>query len=167
MKALSLWQPWATAIACGSKRIETRSWQTPYRGALLIHAAARCVEMELIGCQCCWNWCGALMPAVGKLMGTSTGLKSVLPFGALLGIAVLTDVRPTDSFTLGEIEEKRVPPGESDIYTWTERQMGNFDLGRYGWVLDCVQAFERPIFYKGARGLFDVPDEVIYGVAVK
>ena len=26
MKAISLWQPWASAIALGAKRIETRSW---------------------------------------------------------------------------------------------------------------------------------------------
>jgi hypothetical protein len=71
---------------------------------------------------------------------------------------VLIDIRPTDSFTLGEIEQKRMPPGESDIYSWTERMLGNFDLGRWGWVLEQVQEFERPIIYKGARGLFDVAD---------
>ena len=39
MKAISLWQPWASAIAIGEKTIETRSWWTPHRGALAIHAA--------------------------------------------------------------------------------------------------------------------------------
>lgn len=39
MRAISLWQPWASAIALGSKRIETRSWSTSYRGPLAIHAA--------------------------------------------------------------------------------------------------------------------------------
>lgn len=29
MKLLSLWEPWATLMAIGAKRIETRSWQTP------------------------------------------------------------------------------------------------------------------------------------------
>ncbi len=36
MKALSIKQPWANAIASGEKTIETRSWGTPYRGLLLI-----------------------------------------------------------------------------------------------------------------------------------
>jgi hypothetical protein len=40
MKALTLWQPWATLIANGTKTIETRSWSTSYRGPLAIHAAA-------------------------------------------------------------------------------------------------------------------------------
>lgn len=39
MKALSLWQPWATLIAIGAKQYETRGWSTPYRGPLIIHAA--------------------------------------------------------------------------------------------------------------------------------
>ena len=29
MKALTLHQPWASLIACGAKRIETRSWPPP------------------------------------------------------------------------------------------------------------------------------------------
>ena len=39
MKALTLTQPWASLVAIGAKRIETRSWSTPYRGLLAIHAA--------------------------------------------------------------------------------------------------------------------------------
>lgn len=38
MKALTLHQPWASAIAVGLKRYETRSWSTNYRGPLAIHA---------------------------------------------------------------------------------------------------------------------------------
>ncbi|HAU29070.1 MAG TPA: 2-oxoglutarate dehydrogenase E1 [Rhodospirillaceae bacterium] len=41
MKAITLWQPWAQAIALGLKRIETRSWATHYRGPVAIHAAKR------------------------------------------------------------------------------------------------------------------------------
>ena len=36
MKALSVKQPWAGYIASGQKTIETRSWNTNYRGELLI-----------------------------------------------------------------------------------------------------------------------------------
>ena len=39
MKVLTLTQPWATLVAIGAKRIETRSWSTKYRGPLAIHAA--------------------------------------------------------------------------------------------------------------------------------
>lgn len=36
MKAISIKQPWASMIASGEKTIETRLWNTSYRGNLLI-----------------------------------------------------------------------------------------------------------------------------------
>src|SRR5262245_6686866 len=41
MKALTVRQPWAWAIATGRKCVENRSWPTNYRGPLLIHASVR------------------------------------------------------------------------------------------------------------------------------
>ena len=38
MKVLTIKQPWATLIMQGNKRFKFRSWQTKYRGELLIHA---------------------------------------------------------------------------------------------------------------------------------
>lgn len=39
MKALTLYEPWASLVALGAKKIETRSWPTKYRGPLAIRAA--------------------------------------------------------------------------------------------------------------------------------
>lgn len=44
LKAVSLWQPWATLIRAGAKTIETRSWATKHRGRIAIHAAKRPVK---------------------------------------------------------------------------------------------------------------------------
>lgn len=41
MKALSVRQPWAWAIAKGYKPVENRTWSTQYRGPLAIHAGQR------------------------------------------------------------------------------------------------------------------------------
>lgn len=38
MKVLTIKQPWATLIAEGYKEYEFRTWNTKYRGELLIHA---------------------------------------------------------------------------------------------------------------------------------
>ncbi len=38
MKVLTIKQPWASFIILGYKRFEFRSWQTKYRGEILIHA---------------------------------------------------------------------------------------------------------------------------------
>jgi hypothetical protein len=44
MKAISVKQPWAELIARAEKTIETRTWQTKYRGDLLICASAKPAE---------------------------------------------------------------------------------------------------------------------------
>ena len=51
MKAISIHQPWASLIAFGEKRFETRSWKTDYRGPLLIHASRTFINVppELLG----------------------------------------------------------------------------------------------------------------------
>lgn len=41
MKAISLWEPWATALALGLKVNETRGWFCSYRGDLVICSAKR------------------------------------------------------------------------------------------------------------------------------
>lgn len=44
MKSISIKQPWAELIARGLKKIETREWQTTYRGDLLICSSAKPAE---------------------------------------------------------------------------------------------------------------------------
>lgn len=39
IRALSIRQPWAWAIAIGEKPVENRTWETGYRGLLAIHAS--------------------------------------------------------------------------------------------------------------------------------
>ena len=39
MKAISIRQPWAWLIVNGFKDIENRSWETRYRGPVLVHAS--------------------------------------------------------------------------------------------------------------------------------
>lgn len=45
MKVLSVLQPWAWLIVHGPKRVENRSWQTAYRGSILIHAGKSRVRL--------------------------------------------------------------------------------------------------------------------------
>jgi len=41
MKAISIREPWASMIRNGQKTIETRTWNTNYRGKLLLCASMR------------------------------------------------------------------------------------------------------------------------------
>lgn len=160
MRAISLWQPWASAIALGAKTIETRHWATDYRGPIALHAAKRCVLSELIYYSCCWNWNGVFYDLLHEKHDVK--LWEVLPFGAVIAVAELVDCRPTESFTLGEVETPRKPQREtSDLYNWTERQLGNFDLGRFGWVLANVRPLADPVPFIGRQKFFNVPDALL------
>src|SRR5581483_12013186 len=81
MKCISLYQPWATLVACGQKRYETRSWSTAYRGALAIHAAKKWSEELAALCQ---------TPPYREALA-ACGFKSPhdLPRGVLLGVVTL------------------------------------------------------------------------------
>lgn len=49
MRGISLWEPWASAMAHGFKEIETRGYPTSYRGELLICAAKKIVDTRALG----------------------------------------------------------------------------------------------------------------------
>lgn len=138
MKALSLWQPWASAIALGLKRIETRHWSTSHRGLLAIHAAKRWTAEERWAAKnfACMFGCAAL--------------RGDLPLGAIVAVAKLVDVRSTDSLR----------PTLSD----DEEELGNYAPGRFGWMLSDVIALPEPIPAKGMQGLFDLSGELTSAV---
>lgn len=158
MKAISLWQPWASAIAIGAKIIETRSWSTKHRGALLIHASKKLVhDMATLGAAPS-NWMGA----AGL---ENTNWKRDLPQGALVAIADLIGCVPVEDLNDAKLDAIRQPDGVEPLvarhYTWTERMLGDFSPGRFGWVLKNVRQLPEPIPYRGRQRLFDVPDELI------
>lgn len=165
---LSLWQPWASLIAVGAKRIETRGWATNYRGPLAIHAAKRCLRHELVYFSARWDFCAALEP-LGVEMGGPRKLWDVLPFGALVAVADLVDCRPTESFTVAELDTKRYkndeePRNHSSAW-WDERGFGNYSPGRFGWVLEDVRPLKEPFQYQGRQGLFNIPAMLVHEVS--
>ncbi len=158
MKAISLWQPWASAVALGSKRIETRSWRTHYEGPLLIHAAKRRNIGELIHFSCCHSWQGALAELLP--IGCDARWYDRLAFGAIVGVVDLIICRPTHDLRVGEIKEPRHPP-EYRHYKWTEELLGDYGPNRWAWILDAALYLKHPIPFKGKQGLFDVPDSLL------
>lgn len=139
MKALSIWQPWASLIAVGAKRYETRSWTTRYRGPIAIHAA-RHWDVECSANLSRYAVQAALAPCVGIDPKRYIVSKCDLPFGAIVAIAVLADVVPTAAL-------------QSEILA--ERTLGNFEPGRFAWRLERVERLLSPIPCAGRQGLWE------------
>jgi hypothetical protein len=161
MKAISLWQPWATAVALEAKRFETRSWPAPQSVVgqrIAIHAAKRwTADQDYLSSY--RFWCGALGIHVGE---TRTRLKGALPFGAIVAVATISECRTTDSMTVGELFVERLPEGEppGSPYGWDEYSMGDFSIGRFAWRLEDVVRLETPVAGVGHQGFFDLPADV-------
>lgn len=51
MKAITIKEPYVTAIALGMKHYETRSWKTNYRGEIYIHTAKTVMPDPVDGCS--------------------------------------------------------------------------------------------------------------------
>jgi hypothetical protein len=128
MKALTVIQPWATLLAIGAKRIETRSWKTNYRGPLAIHAAARFPKSVLELC---------LHPEFAMALSGQS-----IETGRVLAIGELVDCVDTAAL---------VARGLSD----REQLFGDFSAGRYGWVIAGVQVLSPPAPVAGSLGLWD------------
>jgi hypothetical protein len=75
-RVLTVRQPWAWAIASGRKKVENRTWSTPYRGVVYIHASR------------------ALNPAADEWLARTFKIKVPVdvPRGAIVAVADLTDV---------------------------------------------------------------------------
>ena len=165
MKAISLYQPWASAKAIGSKRIETRSWATSYRGEMAIHAGKRKVVTELIHLSCFSFWNAALRPIVNQAREQNIPLYDFLPFGKVLSVGRLVDCIPMSEVTLGMIRELRYTDADSRRMerhhdSWTEENLGAFQLGRWAWIFEDMEPLEEPFSYTGRQRIFEVPDKL-------
>lgn len=84
MRAISLWQPYASLMALGLKTVETRGRQTHVRGDLVIHAAAAAYPY-------------ADLPEQLKKLLRAHGLDcGVLPRARVLAVVELYDCAPTE-----------------------------------------------------------------------
>ena len=145
--ALSLWQPWASAIALGMKVTETRSGATRYRGPLAIHATAQWQPETM-------EWLDefeAENPLEWMEFNTRcfrAGYRRLrdLPLGAVVATATLADCLPTEQIVSGH--------DARDDWQQLDWFLGDFSAGRFGWLLEDVRRVEPPIPARGAQGLW-------------
>lgn len=134
MKAISLWQPWATLVAHGLKHFETRSWYTSYRGTLAIHAAKRKADRYELNDV-----------IIKALFDMGYQRLSELPYGCIVCTSLLVDCEPTAQVVnrtwFKEIEA-------------TERHFGDYAPGRFAWQLDTIVRVN-DIPARGSQGFWE------------
>lgn len=133
MKALTLWQPWASLVVLKAKRFETRSWGTSYRGPLAIHAGASTAGRDFFE---------ELPPELRAILPTRF---EALPFGAVLGEAELEGV-----FQIGDW-----PPPHWTAAEAFETSVGDFSAGRFIWYFTARRAYREPTPARGHQQVWD------------
>jgi hypothetical protein len=143
VKAISLWEPWASLMRTGAKAIETRHWQTSYRGWLLICASRRCVGRDLRVLLADPDFQRGLAP-LASAWGAQVGLPE-LAFGHAIALVELYACVPTTA-RAGSCEH---------LVTADELAFGDFSQGRFAWFTRDRRLFP-PFPVVGHQGFFDV-----------
>ncbi len=125
MKVITIKQPWASLIAEGYKEYEFRSWNTKYRGDILIHAG-KSVDKEA--------------------MNRFKDYNLEYPLGCIIAKATLTDSILVDKEFI-----KTIGPTNPLVYKGIIE--GNNTV-EYGFKLENVQKI-KPIIVNGKLSLWD------------
>ncbi len=139
MKAITIWQPYASLIGCRLKRYETRSWRTNYRGPLLIHSGLRPMRWILKHSR------EDSLDVAIEQFGIDQLMQ--LPVGRAICVVDLVDcIKMTPEFIA-----KQDPK---------ELAVGDWQPGRYAWKLGHALSVRR-VELVGKQGLWNVDIEKI------
>lgn len=158
VKVITLTQPWASLVAIGAKKYETRDWQTPYRGPLLIHAAKGLDGLKGVtknpGITGLYELCTSdpffetLFVHGAELINGPERPREVfrkpeeLPRGRIVAACDLVEC----------IESPGWPPPGCPT---DEDAFGNWAKGRFGWELKNIRPTPK-IRYRGGQSIRDV-----------
>lgn len=147
MKVLSLKQPWASLVAIGAKKWETRSWKPSpamhyilQHDGILIHSSAKIGKME-----------AGLMTF--PPFAQHRDEIGAFPLGKIVCWVRVGRIIPTTQW---------LEDNQPDIYAINteEREFGNYESGRWAWELTELVKFDNPIPAKGALSLWDYYEQL-------
>jgi len=163
MKILSLWQPWATLLVYGIKRLETRPSETRWtqeKGSYLIHAAQKwtkaqrelCLQepfrSELIKLR-------YLVDFINEETGETVWIP-MLPLGQIIGSIEVTNCNPIYQQENGKVYYFDIfnhKVGKKYIIE-PEKSFGDYREGRYVWECENPRVLNTPIPHKGQQGYY-------------
>ncbi len=159
-KALTILEPWASLIACGAKKVETRSWPTKYRGTIAIHTG---LSQKYYALQQEEPFASVLeqfskVVDIGGAVEAEYEDRIELEYGKVIAIAEVVDCSEMISCTLDNVNNGhkliKVTLKNGQEITGNELAFGDYTLGRYAWELANVRRIE-PIPAKGLQRIWN------------
>lgn len=127
-KAITLWEPYASCIVFGIKKIETRTWPTKYRGPLFIHASQHKMTKTQL--------------AKAKAFFEKLGHHFEPNYGCLVAECNLVDC---------VLMSEELIQNQPEL----EIMFGHWQVGYYAWILENIRACARtPVL--GKQGLWNL-----------
>ena len=128
-KVLSLKEPFASLILNNKKYIETRSWNTKYRGEIYIHASIKEIGKSIDGRE-----------ELIKLIGNDD-----MHYGKIICKCNLVNcIKMTEEYI------EKIKNTENQQYI-----CGDYSVGRYAWILEDITPLPEMINAKGKLGIWN------------
>lgn len=138
MKAITIHQPWATALAVGIKKFETRPRRSNHRGPIAIHAGLTMNE-EALGDLMDIDWGSYIQRPLSRkwsLVGPQDFTQ-----GAIIAVGELTDCLEMDDALIAAQSQ-------------TELRMGHWEPGRFAYQFENITPVG-PFPASGKQGLWN------------
>jgi len=149
MKTISIKQPWTSLICSGIKDIENRTWQTKFRGRVLVHAGAKPVSMSNpndVFTEQQWN--ALSLETKVQLMCKGTSFKPLSQSAIIGSVEIVDCVINHPSIWAEKCESPITESNPNPPKDWII----------YNWVLANPVLFAKPIYpVSGRLSLWEYP----------
>lgn len=156
MKALTIYQPWASLIMLGAKPFEFRRWDYRERERslegrrIVIHAGARPIKPAEIA---------DLIERLSEYQGVGTGMRASIALPLLERIAQAYKCQGVVNLAAGlgtAVIEK--PRKCTDLFRGKVADSDRIDEHMWAWPLTDIRPFAEPIPMRGAQGFWTWPE---------
>jgi len=150
VKAITIFQPYASLIACEAKQFETRSWPTTHRGPLAIHAAKKRLKAAAFPP---WYW-KLVFEKLTETRFDELPFASVIATADIAGCYQIQQRTPEEKATM-TTRAIEIATGEEIVVKGSEILFGEWHEGWYAWKLNNVQKLSEPVPARGQQGFWN------------
>jgi ASCH domain. len=133
MKVISIMEPHASLIKEKIKYIETRSWNTNYRGEIYIHASKKKITK---------SYYEEKEEIINLLKDKE------FKYGYIIAKCTLVDCKIMTKELIEAVKEN-----------YNEYISGEYKVGRYAWILENIETLENSIKAKGMLGIWNYEED--------